>query len=316
MTLGAKRKVEAMLAGSWQPRWQRRVVVLCYHSIHPSLPFASATPELFEQHLRWLSTHCEVVPLRALLTRDRPVTGAKPLVAITFDDGYEDNYTHAFPLLKEAALPATVFLTTGLITADPDVIRVFCDLYDVGPEAIVGLTWPQIHEMRRSGVEFGAHTHTHPNLCHVGAANALTEIRTSRDILEEHLQERVPTFAYPFGRWGIHLDASTVRVVAELGFECAVTIHYRGVHAGDRPFRIPRFAVTNDSVELLAAKVYGKLDVLGLWQQWAPLPIARLIATDPSRRLALLRRMRTERAVSASSMPSSSREPAGPRASP
>jgi peptidoglycan/xylan/chitin deacetylase (PgdA/CDA1 family) len=272
-------------------------VVLCYHSIHPSLPFASARPELFQRHLRWLRTHCEVVPLRSLSTHARPSNGAKPVVAITFDDGYEDNYTYAFPLLKEAGTPATIFLTTGLIDADPDVIRTFCDLYQVAPKAVIGLSWPQIEEMRQDGVEFGAHTHTHPNLSFIGAARALMEIRTSKDILEEHLREPVVSFAYPFGRWGIHFDVGTVEVVAELGFERAVAVHYRDVRLGDSPFRIPRFAVTNDDVDLLAAKVYGKLDVLGLWQQWAPLPIARLTADDPSRLPEVRRRMRLEAAA-------------------
>jgi peptidoglycan/xylan/chitin deacetylase (PgdA/CDA1 family) len=279
----AKRFVEAVLARSWQPKRQRRVVVLCYHSIHPSLPFASASPELFRQHLQWLNAHCDVVPLRSLPIRTGPARGARPIVAITFDDGYEDNYTYAFPLLKEARVPATVFLTTGLIAADPGVIQTFCDLYDVAPELVAGLSWPQIREMRQDGVEFGAHTHTHPNLSFVGAARAATEIRTSKDILEEHLQESVVTFAYPFGRLGIHFDARTVDVIAELGFERAVAVRYRGVRPTDSPLRIPRFAVTNDSVDILAAKVYGKLDVLGLWQEWAPLPVARLTAEDRSR---------------------------------
>ena len=285
-----------MLARSWLPRQQRRVVVLCYHSIHPSLPFASATPELFRQHLRWLCAHCEVVPLRALRAYASRASGTEPVVAITFDDGYEDNYTYAFPLLKEAGTAATVFLTTGLIGSDPGVIRTFCDLYDVPPELVAGLSWPQIHEMRGGGVEFGAHTHTHPNLSFIGPATASTEIRTSTDILEEHLQEPIVSFAYPFGKPGIHFDAATVGVVAALGFECAVTVHYRGVRAGDSPLRIPRFAVTNDSLDVLAGKVYGKLDVLGLWQQWAPSALARLIADDPSRVPAVRQRMRAQAA--------------------
>jgi peptidoglycan/xylan/chitin deacetylase (PgdA/CDA1 family) len=292
----AKRKVEAMLAKSWLPRQQRRVVVLCYHSIHPSLPFASATPNLFRDHLRWLSTHCEVVPLRALRTHASRSNGTKPVVAITFDDGYEDNYTYAFPLLMEAGTAATVFLTTGLIDADPGVVRTFCDLYNVPPELVAGLSWPQIHKMREGGVEFGAHTHTHPSLSFIGAARASTEIRTSKDILEERLQEPIVSFAYPFGKPGIHFDAGTVDVVAALGFECAVTVHYRGVRADDSPLRIPRFAVTNDSLDILAGKVHGKLDVLGLWQQWAPSGLARLIADDRSRVPAVRQRMRAHEA--------------------
>jgi len=291
MTATAKRAVERILARTWQPRPRRRVLVLCYHSIHPTLPFASATPEVFRQHLRWLRTHCEVVPLTALAARARSGGGERPLVAITFDDGYEDNYSYAFPLLREAGFSATIFLTTGLIARDTGVIQTFCDLYNVAPDAVAGLTWQQIREMQRGGLEFGAHTHTHPNLAYIGTERARFEIRASRQILEEQLQVPVTTFAYPFGKPALHFDAGTVRVVAGLGFECAVAIHYRGVRADDSPFSIPRFAVTNDSLDVLAAKIRGRLDVLGLWQEWAPLRLARLTAHDPSRLPQVRRRM-------------------------
>jgi peptidoglycan/xylan/chitin deacetylase (PgdA/CDA1 family) len=224
-----------------------------------------------------------VVPLEALAAGGPSASDGKPVVAITFDDGFTDNYTYAFPLLKEEGLPATFFVVTGLIEADPAVIRTLGELCEVEPEAITGLSWAQISEMRRGGMEIGAHTHTHQSLSYIGSARASADIRTSKQILEAHLHESVAAFAYPFGKPGLHYDVGTVELVAELGFRYAVTIHYRGVRAGDRPFRIPRFAVTNDSLEILAAKVHGKLDVLGLWQQWAPRPLARLISDDRSR---------------------------------
>jgi peptidoglycan/xylan/chitin deacetylase (PgdA/CDA1 family) len=267
------------------------VVVLCYHSIHPDLPFASATPTLFREHLAWLSAHCDVVPLRAIPKLASAPTGERPTVAITFDDGYADNYDYAFPLLQEAGMVATIFLTTGLLAGDAGVVQTFCDLYGVQPADVKALSWVQIREMRQSGIEFGAHTVTHPNLAFIGATRASMEIDVSKRILEEHLLEQVTTFAYPFGKPGIHFDADTTDVVADLGFECAVSINYRGVGTRADPFSIPRFAVTNDPVDILAAKVYGKLDLLGMWQQWAPRPLARLTATDPSRIPAVRRRM-------------------------
>ena len=287
----AKRRVEALLARSWQPGRRGRVAVLCYHSIHPTLPFASATPRLFREHLRWLGEHCDVVSLSALTACARSRSDARPLVAITFDDGYEDNYTHAYPALVDAKFPATIFVTTGLIAAEPDVIRTFCDLYDVAPGDVTGLSWEQMREMQRRGVEFGAHTHTHPNLAYIGATRALAEIRTSKSMLEDRLERPVTSFAYPFGKPRFHFDARTVGVVAGLGFENAVAIHYRGVRPGDDKLRIPRFAVTNDPVDVLAAKIHGKLDVLGLWQELAPLSIARLVANDPSLQPDARRRM-------------------------
>src|SRR5947208_12265236 len=80
-----------------------REVVLCYHSIHPSRQIASADPDLFRRQLDWLGEHCDVVTLDEILTRARAADGSRrPAVALTFDDGYEDNFTHAYPLLADA----------------------------------------------------------------------------------------------------------------------------------------------------------------------------------------------------------------------
>src|SRR6267378_6815015 len=91
-----------------------RVLVLCYHSVHPLKSFRSASPELFEHHLHWLSGHCKVIPFSKIFNAlsEKPDW---PSVAITFDDGYADNYEYAFPLLQKYGLVATFFLTVGLI---------------------------------------------------------------------------------------------------------------------------------------------------------------------------------------------------------
>jgi peptidoglycan/xylan/chitin deacetylase (PgdA/CDA1 family) len=101
-----------------------RDCILCYHSVHPNRPFRTCRPADFEVQLDWLAEHCEVVaPLGLLQPREQGLT--RPRVAITFDDGYIDNYEHAFPLLRERGLPATFFVTTGLIERDPVALARF-----------------------------------------------------------------------------------------------------------------------------------------------------------------------------------------------
>src|SRR3989442_1139157 len=96
-----KRRMEVMLARA--PRLKRdqtpRVVVLSYHSVHPAAGFRSATPALFRRHLHWIQEHCDVVPFGRVHEVALRPHGIKPTVAITFDDGYADNYTYAFPAL-------------------------------------------------------------------------------------------------------------------------------------------------------------------------------------------------------------------------
>jgi peptidoglycan/xylan/chitin deacetylase (PgdA/CDA1 family) len=269
-----KQRVEALLA-RWAPVRRCRAVVLCYHSIHDSLPFASATPALFDQHLQWLRANCMLVPLHSLRCALRQSTGERPIVAVTFDDGYQDNYTHAFPRLQEAGVTATFFLATGLVEAEPTVTWRLSRLHEADPATVTGLVWPQIREMRAAGMEFGAHTHTHPSLASLDGVGAPAEVQRSREILEHQLGENVSMFAYPFGKPRLHFTAATMAAVETLGFSLAVAIHYRGVRDADSPFALPRFSVTGDSVELLAAKVYGRLDALGVWQQAAPMSLAR-----------------------------------------
>lgn len=90
--------------------------ILCYHRINNDRDpfFPAISTELFEQEMRFVSRHYKVVPLSELLTH---LQEGSPgiVVAITFDDGYRDNYQNAFPILQRYRLPATVFLTTGAI---------------------------------------------------------------------------------------------------------------------------------------------------------------------------------------------------------
>src|SRR6185312_15111586 len=101
-----------------------RVVVLCYHAIHPAKPFATP-PSLFEEHLRWLDATCNNIKFSESLTAISRKEPERPAVAITFDDGYLDNFEYAFPLLQKYHLAATFFVTTGLIEKNPEIINRF-----------------------------------------------------------------------------------------------------------------------------------------------------------------------------------------------
>jgi len=277
-----KRLFEAALAEGMPSRHSgRRVVVLCYHSVHPTKEIRSATPAVFEQQVRWLRRHCELVPFGSIASRARIAsTDGKPIVAVTFDDGYDDNYTYAFPILKAYEVPAVVFVTTGLVDRDPDVIRRFASAWRVPDDEVTALSWGQISEMHAAGVAIGAHTRTHPVLATMKAAAAMDEIATSKAALEERLGTAVELFAYPFGKPRAHVTRETRDLVASAGFTSAATILYRGVRFSDDPLMIPRFPVTKDSMEIFSGKVLGRLDAVGAWQTLAPEWAARLISRD------------------------------------
>jgi peptidoglycan/xylan/chitin deacetylase (PgdA/CDA1 family) len=111
--------------------------------------------------------------------------------AITFDDGFADFHGDALPLLHQYGFTATVFITTGWID-------------DAGPNAAGRrpgrmLCWNQIREAAASGIEIGAHSHSHPQLDQITLRNLREELRRSKVLLEDELGSEVPSLAYPFG---------------------------------------------------------------------------------------------------------------------
>lgn len=108
----------------WHERRMRQgLTILMYHRILPwtqcrdyPLPSLVIPPEVFRRQVQWLVAHCRVLPVReALAEISGGGTFAKPLVAVTFDDGYNDNYSLAAPILEEYGLRGTFFVTSGFV---------------------------------------------------------------------------------------------------------------------------------------------------------------------------------------------------------
>lgn len=273
------KKAAAETLGRWgNHRPGSRVVVLCYHSVHPSKPFSSATPKLLEAHLRWLREHCEVVRFSQVMETLRCGDHQKPAVAITFDDGYADNYEYAFPLLERYGVNATLFLTIGLLEKDPEVLRRFERIRQARSEDVRPLEWSQVREMRCAGMDVGTHTYSHPNLARLGPPAAEKELMQSKEIMQQRLGEPVRFMAYPFGKPRLHFTAETQRLAAAAEYECAAAVLFRAVRASDSPFAIPRFFVAKDDVATLAEKVLGAWDFLGWWQEKVPQTVSRLVS--------------------------------------
>jgi peptidoglycan/xylan/chitin deacetylase (PgdA/CDA1 family) len=231
---------------------------------------------MFGQHLAWLKNHCEIVCFEDVLRRAAGVRrDDRPIVAITFDDGYADNYEFAFPLLQKYGLSATFFLTAGLIEKDRAVVERFCMLRRAAREDVRALEWPQVREMQRAGMEIGAHTYSHVNLAWAKPACAEAEVRRSKAIIEDRLGVRVASMAYPFGKPGYHFTPQTMEIVSEAGYEFAASVTYRAVSRSRSRFAVPRFLATQDSVGSLRDKILGAWDIMGLWHENIPVFLRR-----------------------------------------
>lgn len=255
--------------------------MLVYHSINPLKSFICQTPESFEAHMRWISDNCTVIPFRrAIEEATTRSEHGRPAVAVTFDDGYGDNYVHAFPTLVRCRIPATFFLTSGLLQGDNAVIdRLRRPAWD-GTEP--ALSWTQIFEMRAEGMEFGAHTHNHVNLAQLEDNAALFELSSCKSALEDRLQERVTSLAYPLGIPRQHFSQRTMELAASVGYEQGAAVLFRRVRPSDRPLSVPRFPINNESVDMLQAMILGKLDLIGTWQERAPTWAARYMSSYSS----------------------------------
>ena len=128
-------------------------------------------------------------------------------VAISFDDGYLDTYTHAYPILKKYGMTATIMLVSDYIGGQ--------SVWDGNREEPAQLlSLDKIKEMERNGMHFGAHSAKHPSLPDVGMEEVRRELAGSKAKLEALLGHDVGTFAYPYGR-----STAEVRQIAmEVGF--------------------------------------------------------------------------------------------------
>jgi len=256
------------------------------------------TDESFVLLLEYLRKRFRIVPLGNALDDEGAVNGSKPFCALTFDDGWRDTYQIAFPWLKRCGMPATIFLTTGVVgetggfwverfkkawvqedlrdraevflgglyprpvrTADfMEIIEWLMRMPSGERQALLDhllpaavehgedvdsmMTWDQAIEMSRAGIEFGAHTVTHPLLTYEDDATIGHELLESKRTLEEKLNQPVSAFAYPGGDW----DDRVRGLVARAGYTCAFTTQPAWCRHGQDRYAIGRVLIHEGNV--------------------------------------------------------------------
>lgn len=207
-----------------------RLCILMYHYIRDHVPAhdqlgrnLSVAPADFAQQMQLLVERGYTVLTLDDLLQAR--ADGRPLppraVALTFDDGYSDFYTAAWPVLRRYHLRATVYVITGLLDR-PGY-----------------LTWAQVQDLAASGITIGGHTLTHAHLPALTAPALERELAESRRLLESRLGRPVRHFAYPGGAY----DARVRAAVGAHGYQTAVTTRMGCATPHDDPLALPRLRI-------------------------------------------------------------------------
>ncbi len=233
-------------------RSQRRVwvPVLIYHHVTRFKPTDDAiergltiTPVQFGAELNYLAEHhyqtvSAARVVMSLRTGRRLPTHA---VVLTFDDGYADVYRNVYQALRRRHMTATFFIPTGL----------------VGKPRY--LTWWQVREMSRHGMDIEAHTVTHPDLTLVSRAQSRGEIYGSRQMLQARLHRAVRVLAYPYGTYNAYL----IRTLRQAGFLAAFTTRQGWWQRASHLFTLPRVYVDNDdTLQIFAGRLVASPAIL------------------------------------------------------
>jgi peptidoglycan/xylan/chitin deacetylase (PgdA/CDA1 family) len=211
---------------------QAVVPILMYHHIGLADPGADAirqdlsvSPANFEAQLRYLIARgYEPITLESLVLHlqiGQPLP-AKPVI-LTFDDGFEDQYTNAYPLLEKYGFVGTFFIITS-----------FAD--EGRPEY---MSWSEIEFLHAQGMEIGSHSYTHPSLKGKSFDYLVWQVLGSKEAIEARTHQPVRAFSYPSGQY----DQLAIDVLRSAGYWAAVTVEAGSMQTAERLFELRRIRV-------------------------------------------------------------------------
>jgi peptidoglycan/xylan/chitin deacetylase (PgdA/CDA1 family) len=228
------------------------IPVLAYHKIDPAFEIGvnSITPQVFEHQMRFLFEMGYVAItvnqlIQAVFTSDLPPRS----ILITFDDGTEDFYRHAYPILKKYGLTATVFMLAGYIGK--------LNTWDVRLrlKRLRHLSREQMQFLFNDGIEFASHGMYHRFLPICSLEEARIELQDSKSLLEDLLNQPIDGFSYPYGS----VNAKFAKMVKSAGYRIAFGLNpnYRvREHASTPMYCFPRMAIYRyDTLQAFRAKL-------------------------------------------------------------
>jgi peptidoglycan/xylan/chitin deacetylase (PgdA/CDA1 family) len=252
-----------------------RIPILMYHSIsdevqarHPYYE-TNTSPHVFRRQMSFLHQNSySTISLGEAVSALEMHDADPKSVVITFDDGYKDFYTHAFPVLHGYGFSATLFVATDRIGSKP--IRFAGNEY---------LTWGEVRELQSHGIRIGSHTISHPTLTNLKKPEIDWELGHSKRTIEDKLGVGVVSFSYPYAFPETdRLFVKRLKTILEMhGYANGVSTILGTAQRDSDRFFLPRIPVnTWDDVSLFRAKLDGAYDWLH-----APQVITKFLKSFP-----------------------------------
>lgn len=217
------------------------VPILYYHSVLPDAEVTThnevtISPEKLKEELMIVKelgyTTITISELTDYLNNNNPIP--EKSIVITFDDGYTDNYVHAFPILKELNMKATIFMIASQV--------------DSG----YYMSASQLKEMSDYGIDIESHTDNHVYLDKLSYEKQLKELKDSKEKLEKILGKNVTSIAYPYGNY----NEDTKRAVIDAGYTLAFTTNKGLAKRTNNKVELNRIYVSSDySLELFKERL-------------------------------------------------------------
>ena len=170
--------------------------------------------DAFEQIIKSLSRVGKFVDTK---TCEQMISGEIPIKGkvfhLSFDDGFKNNFTNAYPILKRLSIPAIFFVPTAIIDAEYDVVRDYCLNTTNYSGVFEMMTWANLAELVDNGYEVGSHTQTHARLSEisVNADRLIQELQGSKEDIETKLKISCDYISWPYGKL---LDADNIALCA------------------------------------------------------------------------------------------------------
>lgn len=235
--------------------------------VDPQVDDWNVAPKTFERQIAALKEFAEIVPLLDLPKRlSTPATASKPLVSLTFDDGYASFYTEALPILKRYGAHATAFVVAGSIGQTEPMTFDKWSLKNrsrTKEESWRAMSWREVEDCVRTGlVHIGAHgqKHLRGSLC--TSEQMKEEAEESRALLRQRLGDaQARAYAYPYGSTRLgDVTQGYIEIVRAAGYELAVTTDLGLACAESDLFSLPRIEAHDlDVPGVIRAKATGAI---------------------------------------------------------